>query len=47
MNICNIAPTAGDVGISNARILAAGEPLKSTLLTDVTQPKANFAILRG
>jgi uncharacterized repeat protein (TIGR03806 family) len=32
MNICNIAPVAGDVGITNARIVAVGDPLKSTLV---------------
>jgi len=32
MNICNIAPVAGEVGITNARIVAVGDPLKSTLV---------------
>jgi uncharacterized repeat protein (TIGR03806 family) len=32
MNICNIAPVAGDLGITNARIVAVGDPLKSTLV---------------
>jgi hypothetical protein len=32
MNICNIAPVAGELGIANARIVAIGDPLKSTLV---------------
>ena len=32
MKVCDVAPTAGDLGIVNARILAPGEPQKSTLL---------------
>ncbi len=32
MNICNIAPVAGDLGVANARIVAIGDPLKSTLV---------------
>ncbi|GGY69664.1 hypothetical protein GCM10011613_12510 [Cellvibrio zantedeschiae] len=42
MKVCNIAPTAGDLGIVNAKIVAAGDPQKSILLkrmqtTDNTQ----------
>lgn len=42
MKVCNLAPTAGDLGIANARIVATGDPLKSILLkrmqvTDSTQ----------
>lgn len=42
MNVCNMSPTAGDLGIANARIIAAGDPSKSVLLkrmqaTDNTQ----------
>lgn len=29
---CNVQPTAGDLGINNARIIAAGEPERSVLL---------------
>ncbi len=32
MNICNAVPTAGDLGVANARIVAVGDPQKSTLL---------------
>ena len=32
MNICNLAPVSGDVGIVNAKIVAAGDPTKSVLL---------------
>lgn len=32
MNICNLAPVAGDLGIANAKILATGDPTKSVLL---------------
>jgi hypothetical protein len=29
---CNVAPTAGDLGIANARLIAPGEPARSVLL---------------
>ena len=29
---CNVQPTAGDLGISNARIIAPAEPERSVLL---------------
>jgi uncharacterized repeat protein (TIGR03806 family) len=32
MNICNLVPVAGDLGILNAKILAIGDPAKSVLL---------------
>ncbi|RYZ81781.1 MAG: hypothetical protein EOO68_35380, partial [Moraxellaceae bacterium] len=42
MKICNVSPTAGDLGIADARILATGDPQKSILVkrmeaTDNTQ----------
>ena len=32
MNVCDVQPVAGDMGITNARIVAAGEPEASVLL---------------
>ena len=37
MGICDVAPSAGDLGIANARIVAPGAPARSVLLARVNR----------
>lgn len=38
---CNVAPTAGDLGITGAKILVPGDPSKSLLVQRPSQVGAN------
>ncbi|HET9472840.1 MAG TPA: PQQ-dependent sugar dehydrogenase, partial [Steroidobacteraceae bacterium] len=40
-NACNVAPTAGDLGIANALIIAAGDANRSVLLARMNRRDAN------
>jgi uncharacterized repeat protein (TIGR03806 family) len=40
MNLCDVAPTRGDVGIANARRLAPGEPQRSEMLARMSRRDA-------
>ncbi len=40
-NACNLAPRSGDLGISDARIIAPGEPERSVLLARMKRRDAN------
>jgi uncharacterized repeat protein (TIGR03806 family) len=41
MNLCDVLPQNGDLGIADARLLAPGEPARSLLLERITRLDAN------
>jgi uncharacterized repeat protein (TIGR03806 family) len=41
MNVCDIAPQSGDLGIANARLIAAGDPDRSVLVARMNRRDVN------